>query len=135
MFLEFGDGHYWQNADLIVFIPLKFVGDDNNPSNVTIEMGGSLTWRGGGGCIEGVTFRRPKLSSEKALHQPILFVDKGAKLKLTNSVLDNEGSLGNVATLIGPGRKGNWTSVLIQHGDVGISLENGAVINLSQVRC
>lgn len=116
-------------------IPLKFVGDDNNPSNVTIEMGGSLTWQACGGCIEGVTFRRPKLSSEKALDQPILLVEKGAKLMLTNSVLDNEGSLGNVATLIGPGRKGNWTSVLIQHGDVGISLENGAFIRLSQVRC
>ena len=115
--LEFGDGHYWQNTDLIVDIPLKFVGDENNPSNVTIEMGGSLTWRACGGCIEGVTFRRPKLSSDKSLDRPVLLVDEGAKLKLTNSVLDNEGSLGNVATLIGPGRKGTWTSVLIQHGD------------------
>ena len=133
--LEFADGHYWQNTDLIVAIPLKFVGDENNPSNVTIEMGGSLKWRASGGCIEGVTFRRPKLSSDKVLDRPVLLVEENATLGLTNSVLDNEGSLGNVAILIGPGNKGSWISVLIQHGDTGMSLKNGAYVELDQVRC
>ena len=132
--IEFGDGHYWQNADIVVHIPLKLVGDENNPSNVTIEMSGSLTWRASGGIIEGVTFRRPKLSSEKVLDRFMLVLEEGAKLRVMNSVLDNEGSLGNVATLYGPGNKGAWISVLIQHGEVGMSLKNGAVVKLNQVR-
>lgn len=132
-FLELGDGHYWQNADLIVDIPLKLVGDENNPSNVTIEMSGSLTWRACGGLVEGVSFRRPKLSSDNLLDRPMVLFEKRAKLNVMNSALDNEGSVGNVATLHGPGTKGNWSSVLIQHGAVGMSLETGAIIELSQV--
>jgi hypothetical protein len=134
LFLEFGDGHYWQNADLVVDIPLKLVGDENNPSNVTIEMSGSLRWRACSGLIEGVTFRRPKLSTDTLLDQPMLLLEKGAKLDVKNSALDNEGSTGNVATMLGPGSKGTWLSVLIQHGAVGMSLKSGATIDLSQVR-
>lgn len=113
--------------------PLKFVGDEKNPSNVTIEMNGSLTWHACGGFIEGLTFRRPKLSSDNVPDRPILIIQEGAKFRLTNSILDNEGSLGNVATLIGPGNKGTWESVVIQHGEAGMSLEAGAIVELSQV--
>jgi hypothetical protein len=133
LFLELADGHYWQNIDLVIEIPLKLVGDENNPSNVTIEMSGSLTWRASGGLVEGVTFRRPKLSSDNLVDRPMLFIEKGAKLNVVNSALDNEGSVGNVANLLGPGNKGTWSSVLIQHGAIGMSLRTSATIELFQV--
>ena len=97
--IEFSDGHYWLNDDLTVNFPLRLVGDEHHPSNVIVEMnnGCSLRWRGKGGWIEGITFRRPQIASTKAITQPILSVESGGKLHMYECAVDNEGTTNNTA--------------------------------------
>jgi hypothetical protein len=61
--IELGVGHNWVK-DLTINFPLCFVGDENDPSHVAIELSGSICWTGSGGWIEGVTIRRPRLSND-----------------------------------------------------------------------
>jgi hypothetical protein len=131
---EFGDGHYWQNSNMLVEVPLRFIGDEDNPSNVIVEMSGTIVWRTQGGFFEGVTFRRPKISSGELSSRELLRVESKGKLNMVQSVFDNEGSSGNVATLFGPGNKGRWERITVQHGAVGISMQHGARLELHQVR-
>jgi hypothetical protein len=133
LFSELGDGHYWQNTDLIVNKPIKIIGDENNPSNVIVEMSGTIVWQGRAGYVEGLTLRRPQISSDKVLDRDLILIEKNGNLTLKNNVLDNEGSYGNVVRLHGPGRKGVWEYVSMQNGVAGILLEHGANIDLSQV--
>jgi hypothetical protein len=132
---ELGDGHYWQNFDMVVDWPLRFIGDESNPSNVIVEMSGTIKWRACSGFIEGLTFRRPKISSGEKAEQVLLLVEKNAKVNMVNVILDNEGSFGNVVTLIGPGNKGRWETVSIHNGMVGVLMQKGARIDLSRVGC
>jgi hypothetical protein len=96
--IELGDGHYWVNdPGMIIDKPLRLVGDENNPANVVIEMSGSVQWTGKGGWIEGITFRRPKMSSGKELPSfPMMEVRDSGKLDVIHSVFDNDGSTGPV---------------------------------------
>jgi hypothetical protein len=119
---------------MVVDKPLKLIGDENNPSNVILEMSGTIIWRSNGGFIEGLTFRRPQISSDKVLEHDLLLVETDGKLKLNNIVLDNEGSYGNVVSIHGPGYKGHWEYVSMQNGIIGIALKQGAIIELSQVK-
>lgn len=114
-------------------MPLRFIGDEDIPSNVIIEMSGTIVWRAGGGLFEGVTFRRPKMSSGERSSRELLRVERKGKLHMTQSVFDNEGSSGNVVTLFGPGNKGHWDNVSVQQGAFGISLQNGARLELLKV--
>ena len=99
--IELGDGHYWVNdPGLDVRFPLKFVGDESNPSHVIIELSGTIRWYAKGGFLEGITFRRPKISgSKRPQTAELLTVCEGGKLDMVHSVLDNTGSSGNVVAL------------------------------------
>jgi hypothetical protein len=129
-----GDGHYWQNLDLVIDWPLKLIGDENSPANVVIEISGRIIWRACGGFVEGVTFRRPKISSGERSLQDLLFVENNGKVHVKHSILDNEGGCGNVVTLCGPCNLGKWEDVAIRNGADGLILRNCAKIALFQVR-
>ena len=97
-------------------------------------MSGTIVWRGEGGFIEGVTFRRPKLSSGGPAPAELLRMENKGKVDMVQSVFDNEGSSGDVIRLSGEGRKGLWESCLFQHGIRGISLQERAQLDITQVR-
>jgi hypothetical protein len=116
--IELGDGHYWVNEDLLVDKPLRFVGDEHYPSNVILEMSGTLVWQCKGGWIEGVTFRRPKMSSSEPTSQELLRIENGARLDVTQSVFNNEGSHGSAIRVTESGTKGRWNKVVVKGGDI-----------------
>jgi len=112
---ELSDGHYWVNDGLIIDKPVKLVGDENNPANVVIEMSGSVLWSGKSGWIEGITFRRPKISS--AVIQPfaMLEVNGVGKIDMTQVVFDNDFSAAPTVILSGSGNKGTWDGVIVRN--------------------
>lgn len=116
--VEFSDGHYWVNEDLTVDIPLRLVGDEHRPSNVIIEMnnGCCITWKGTGGWIEGITFRRPQIASAKPVSQPILRVESQGKLHMYQSAINNEGSSHDVSIEVMPGGYLKLDQVAVQAG-------------------
>lgn len=114
--------------------PLKFVGDEHNAANVVIEMSGTLSWRGKGGWVEGVTFRRPKLSSGESSAQDMLRVSSSGRIDMVHSVIDNGGSAGAAVALEGARSGGRWLDVTVCGGNKGIHLDNGAVLELKEVR-
>lgn len=63
----------------------------------------------------------------------MLLVDSKGKVDVVHSLLDNESSNANVVTLYGPGFKGRWENVVIQHGKFGISIQDEARFNLFKV--
>jgi hypothetical protein len=130
--LELGDGHYWANEDVVVDHPIRLVGDEHNPSNVVIEMSGTLIWKASGGFCEGITFRRPKLTAGDA--RELLRLESGSRLDLVESVLDNEGANGDVVIVRGVATKGNWRNLAIRGGTGGLVVEDGAHLSLTEVR-
>lgn len=133
---ELADGHYWENQDIVVEHPIRFVGDEHNPSNVVIEMdGGTLIWKAGGGFCEGLTFRRPKLSSGAFSDKQLLHMMKGSKLDIIESVFDNQGSGGGIVVQVqGPSTTSSWKNVSLRGGQTGIVVDDGATLQLEQVR-
>lgn len=131
---ELGDGHYWANDDLIIDFPLRFVGDENNAGNVVVEMGSTLMWRARGGYIEGITLRRPKLSSSVPMMIPLVTVEDVGKIDLLECCFDNAGSRGPVVSITGQGTKGRWERILFKGGSGGILLDDGASLELTSVR-
>uniref|UniRef100_A0A7S1GQ59 Right handed beta helix domain-containing protein n=1 Tax=Cyclophora tenuis TaxID=216820 RepID=A0A7S1GQ59_CYCTE len=130
--IELGDGHYWVNEPgLSVDVPLKFVGDENNPSHVVIELSGSVRWRANG-FLEGVTFRRPKISSgkEKIAHE-LMSLTNGVRVNMVHCVLNNEGSMGHVVSLRMKS-KGSWfdTQIKGSGGGDGIFLADESELEL-----
>ncbi len=135
---ELGDGHYWVNdPGIVVDKPLRFVGDENNAANVVIEMSGSVQWTATGGWIEGITFRRPKMSSAKHLPTcPMLQLKDGGKIDIIHSVFDNDGSTGPVGHLSGTGNKGKWREVVFRNGgSVGIFIDGGDKVEVEFFGC
>jgi hypothetical protein len=126
--VELGDGHYWANKDLVVKYPVRLVGDEHNPSNVVVEMGCTLVWKARGGFCEGVTFRRPKLSSGDSSTLVMLRLETGSRLDVVEAVLDNDGTEGDV--VVARDARGSWRNVSIRGGTRGISFEAGATIDL-----
>lgn len=122
------------NCDLVVNRPLRFVGDDNNAANVVVEMGGSLVWRASRGLCEGVTLRRPKLSSGLSGAVPLIRLESSGRLNLLESTLDNDGGSGPAVIGVGSGRKGRWERVLVRGGKGGVSLADSASLELVRVR-
>ena len=108
--VEFSDGHYWVNEDIVVEHPLRFVGDEFHPTNVIIEMnnGSCLEWRAKGGWIEGITFRRPQIASSKLISEPIIRLNSCSKQHMYECTVDNEGSDHKVAVEI---RSGGYLSL------------------------
>jgi superfamily II DNA/RNA helicase len=134
--IELSDGHYWvRDPGLIFDKPIKLVGDEHNAANVVIEMSGSVHWTGQGGFIEGVTFRRPKMTSAELPNFPMLKIEGQGRVTIVHSVLDNDGSTGSVVVASGAGRKGNLTSVSLRNGgshSIELSGEEGISLNLSK---
>ena len=130
---ELSDGHYWIQDDLTIDKPVRFVGDEHNPSNVVLEMNGSITWNAKGGWCEGVTFRRPKLSGNEGTKRNLL--ELRGRLDVINSVFDNGGgSNGNdPVRLIGSGMKGSWRNVVVKGGKEGISAHPNAILRKDNV--
>ena len=130
---ELGDGHYWVTGGLVVGFPVRLIGDEHNPSNVVVETSGTIVWQAGGGFIEGITFRRPKLSSGEASCDELLRVEGRGRLGMVQSVFDNDGSSGDVVKLTGEGLKGRWESCLFQNGMRGITLCEKSRLEITQV--
>lgn len=122
---ELGDGHYWvKEPGIIVDFPLRIVGDEHDPSHVVIELSGSVKWLGGVGWIEGVTFRRPKISSGKKSCCEILRVEDGGKVDMIHCVMNNGDSQGDVAVIRGTGSNGRWEDVEVK----GSGLKGGGIV-------
>lgn len=133
---ELGDGHYWvSEPGLSITFPLKFVGDEHNASNVVVELSGTIAWKAKAGWVEGVTFRRPKISSGEGSTEDMLRIGDGGRIDMVHSVIDNAGSSGaSVVTVDGDGSGGRWEGVVISGGrEQGVKL-NGSKIELKQVR-
>jgi hypothetical protein len=133
--IELGDGHYWVK-DLTINFPLRFVGDENDPSHVAIELSGTICWTGSGGWMEGVTIRRPRLSNDLNRHKGLIFVGDKGWLDINHCVFNGAGSASDVVTLSGKGNKGRWNDVVIKGaaGECsGLILQNGASVYLSNV--
>ena len=135
---ELGDGHYWVNEPgMIIDKPLRIVGDEDNPTNVVIEMAGSVKWTGNGGWIEGITFRRPKLASGEVPFQPMLSITGNGRVDIVHSIIDNDGSVGPVVQISGPAgrKKGTWEDVVIRNGgSAGIDMDGGTSLDLTRCR-
>ena len=115
--IELSDGHYWvTDAGLSFSKPIKLIGDEHNPANVVLEMSGSVEWLAKGGFIEGVTLRRPKMTSTELPSFPMLTISGHGRVDVVRSVLDNEGSTGSVVVACGAGRKGEWENVTMRNG-------------------
>jgi hypothetical protein len=127
---ELGDGHYWQNSDLIINFPVRFVGDEHDPSNVVVEMSGTIVWNAPGGFCEGITFRRPKLSSNEKSENELLRLENMGKLHIFQSVFDNEGGSGPAVRALG-GFNGRWNQVVVRNGHDGIILQDEAELELT----
>jgi parallel beta-helix repeat protein len=130
--IELADGHYWVNEPgLEVTVPLKFVGDENDPSHVIIELSGCIQWAAKGGFIEGIMFRRPKISAGE-LHNDVLSVAQSCNLDIVHSILDNQGSNGSVVKI--SGGKCNFFDVAIKgsKSGSGIYADNKATIFLDR---
>jgi hypothetical protein len=132
--IELADGHYWLNEDLIVDYPVKIVGDEGNPANVVVEVGGTIHWRAPGGWCEGVTFRRSKMASEESAKRDLFRLENNGKIDIINSVLDNEGSVGNAVYASGPGSKGRWENVVVKGSGSGVALDDEASLDLGKVQ-
>ena len=120
---------------LSINFPLKLVGDEHNAANVVIELSGTISWYGKGGWVEGITFRRPKISSGEGSSEDMLRVVDGGKLDMVHSVIDNTGSSGASAVAFeGAGSRGRWFGVTVSGGrDQGVKLDSGARLELLEV--
>jgi hypothetical protein len=96
---ELGDGHYWINDPaVIVKCPLRIIGDEKDPSHVVLEVSGSLVWNGKIGYIEGVTFRRPRISSNNQNVHDFFTINANGKLIMKNCVFEGNGGATDVVS-------------------------------------
>lgn len=116
--IELGDGHYWLNEDIAVNFPICMVGDEHNPTNVVIEMSGTIIWKAVGGWLEGIAFRRPTLTSGEEEPRELICIEEGCRLDVVHSIFDNEGSTGKKAAIVVKGneRGGHWEDVVVKNG-------------------
>ena len=132
---ELGDGHYWvSEPGLKVTFPLRIIGDEHEPSHVIVELSGVVQWSGKGGWMEGVTFRRPRMSTDQ--RGEIIRLHDGGRVDMGMCVLDNEGSQGAVAVVSGTTSRGEWFSTDIKgsEANAGVLVESGGSLNLRKVR-
>jgi hypothetical protein len=135
---EFADGHFFHNTDLLVDVPLRFIGDEHNPANVVVEMSGTTQWKAPGGYIEGMLWRRPAMQAETSLRPMLSLIGSNreaetAAVKIVHSVLDNNGTDGAVVTVAASSVFRGVDSV-IQNGAVGVSVVGRAArLDLTKV--
>jgi hypothetical protein len=141
--IELGDGHYWvKSPGLHIKHPIKFLGDENDPSHVVIELSGSIQWTGKGGWVEGVTVRRTKNNSgndEKLALDMFTVADEG-HFNMAHCVFDNSaGSGGHTARLSTATsyKECAWKSVTFKGAAeeyVGLAVEGKSSLRLQNVR-
>lgn len=136
--IELGDGHYWvKEPGLNINIPLRIIGDEKDPTHVTIELSGTVTLDGAKAWMEGVSIRRPRIASGEMKSQEVLRTVNGGRFDMFNCVLDNEGCSGDVAVVSGINSNGRWAQVEICGGEkksCGLKVEEGASLALKKCR-
>lgn len=136
--IELADGHYWvKEPGLSVKIPLRIIGDDKDPTHVTIELSGTVTLDGANAWMEGVSIRRPRIASGEIKSQEVLRTINGGRFDMFNCVLDNDGCAGNVAVVSGVNSNGRWAQVEVCGGEknsCGLKVEDGASLYLKRCR-
>jgi hypothetical protein len=111
---ELGDGHYWINdPGLVIDFPLRFLGDEDDPSHVVLELSGEIIWKAKGGWMEGIMIRRPKLVTGIAPSYQVMRIEQGGKLDVWHCIFDNRGSIGNCVSVSGIGAGGTWERLSI----------------------
>jgi hypothetical protein len=135
--IELGDGHYWVNdPGLVIDVPLRFLGDEDDPSHVVVELSGEFVWKAKGGWMEGVMIRRPKLVTGNTLTNEVMRVEQGGRLDVWHCILDNHGSRGNCVSVNGTGAGGMWEKLSV-HGASedcsGMLVGQGANLHLVDV--
>ena len=114
--LELGDGHYWVNdPGLEIKFPLRFLGDEDDPSHVILELSGEIKWKARGGWMEGIMIRRPKLVTGVTPTNEILRLEHGGRLDIWHCIFDNYGSKGNCVSVDGSEAGGTWERLNV-HG-------------------
>eukprot|EP00568_Trieres_chinensis_P019135 CAMPEP_0183324824 /NCGR_PEP_ID=MMETSP0160_2-20130417/78050_1 /TAXON_ID=2839 ORGANISM="Odontella Sinensis, Strain Grunow 1884" /NCGR_SAMPLE_ID=MMETSP0160_2 /ASSEMBLY_ACC=CAM_ASM_000250 /LENGTH=276 /DNA_ID=CAMNT_0025492495 /DNA_START=18 /DNA_END=851 /DNA_ORIENTATION=+ len=132
--IELGDGHYWANEGLNIHVPLRFIGDENDPTHVVIELSGTVNFDGVKGWMEGITLRRPRIATDENQCESLRVLN-GGSLNMVQCILDNEGRQGNVA-LLKNSSKGQWKGIEVRGGGqkgCGIAVEDKSHLNL--VKC
>lgn len=87
---------------------------------------GTIYWHAGGGFCEGVTFRRPPMSSSDKPTHELLCIKEHGKIDVISSVFDNGQGSGPTVSASGRGMKGIWRNVIVNGGSTGVSLDGGA---------
>lgn len=120
--IEFSDGHYWVNEDLTIDRPLRLVGDEYHPANVIIEMnnGSCIEWKGKGGWMEGITFRRPQIASSKVTTEPLIRMHSQSRLHMYACTIDNEGSTQPTAVSVSKGGRWKREGVSVRRGKIEV---------------
>eukprot|EP00578_Thalassiosira_sp_NH16_P013954 CAMPEP_0181124830 /NCGR_PEP_ID=MMETSP1071-20121207/26704_1 /TAXON_ID=35127 /ORGANISM="Thalassiosira sp., Strain NH16" /LENGTH=1058 /DNA_ID=CAMNT_0023210189 /DNA_START=205 /DNA_END=3381 /DNA_ORIENTATION=+ len=119
--IELGDGHYFINdPGLVINKPVKFVGDEHDPSHVVLELSGEIAWKSPGGWMEGITIRRPRIAMGVIPTSEILRIEHGARLDMFHCIFDNRGSIGNCIS-VGCDASGRWERIHINGGSKGKS--------------
>jgi len=132
---ELGDGHYFINDGLLIDKPIKFVGDEDEPSHVILELSGTIVWKSYGGWMEGMTIRRSSLAKAVSHKNEILRIDSGGRLDVFNCVFDNRGCIGN-CTSIGIDARARWEKAVISGGSedsCGLRIGKNAKVQLIDV--
>lgn len=119
---ELGDGHYWVNdPGLVIDFPLRFLGDEDDPSHVIVELSGELVWKARGGWMEGIMIRRPKLVTGNIPSNEMFRLEQGGRLDVWHCVFDNRGNIGNCVSISGSGAGGLWERLSIHGASEGCS--------------
>ena len=136
--IELADGHYWvKEPGLNIDIPLRIIGDEKDPTHVTIELSGTVTLDGANAWMEGVSIRRPRIASGEMKSQEVLRTVNGGRFDMFNCVLDNDGCAGDVAVVSGANSKGRWAQVEVcgcEKNSCGLKVEEGASLGLKKCR-
>ena len=128
--IELGQGHHWEDGDVVVKEGIMIEGDEVAPDKVVVELSGSFVWEGrGGGCV-GVTVRRPKMGKGCLVHV------KDGRCMFVKCVLDATlGDDGEAVAMIG----GHRAEVILEETVIkgsengwGVKIKGGGVIKLDQ---
>ena len=132
--IELGDGHYWVNSPgLVVNYPIRFLGDEKDPSHVVIELSGSIRWKGRGGWIEGVTVRRSKVQGADF---DMFCLEESGHFDMAHCVFDNARTPHNTIRLSTVGGKSSWLDITITGATEnysGLVLEGKSTLSLEKV--
>jgi len=128
--IELGDGHYWLNdPEVFVKCPLRIIGDEKDPSHVVIEVTGSIHWDSSSGYVEGVTLRRPRISSIGGQNIPsLLNINNGGNITMTQCVV--EGNSGSQELILNTNSPSGGNGIIIKDNGRLVLIESQVSNNL-----